>query len=116
MTRIRVVWLLILLLAQIVSAAEVKIAESDFRKAWPFSVKEGILRCASQAVTFTANGTTYAVNGTAIGLKRYPDIDKIWLPGEPVWIKDPETGKKVNLGPPKRNIGPVISRGLELCK
>ena len=57
------------------------------------------------AVTFTAKGKTYAVNGIARGHAKsrgWHDVDQIWK-------KDPEIpGARVN-------IGPLISRGLALC-
>jgi hypothetical protein len=36
-------------------------------------------------------------------------------PGDPVWITDPKTKKRVNVGPPKKNITPLIDGGLQLC-
>jgi hypothetical protein len=42
----------------------------------------------------------YAVNGLAKG-QGFKDI-------EPIWADDPETGLK-------KNIGPIIDRGLALC-
>ena len=100
-------------------AAEAEVTQQQFGKEWPFSVKEGLLACVARgplkAVTFKANGTVYAVNGGAMTLKLGADIDRIWLPGEPVWVKDPQTGRQVNAGPRKKSIGPIIDRGLTLC-
>ncbi|TDZ96058.1 DUF2511 domain-containing protein [Mycobacteroides salmoniphilum] len=46
---------------------------------WPLTASEGVLACKPPGlVTFTSDGTTYAVNGTAKSLKRYPEIDQIW--------------------------------------
>lgn len=104
-----------LLASSSVWAGQARIAQREFGKDWPFSVSDGILSCDGNAVTFRANGVIYAVNGTATMWKRGIDIDKIWLPGEPLWITDPQTGKRVNAGPPKKNIGAIINRGLALC-
>lgn len=79
------------------------ISEADFGNEWPFSVDEGVLRCeGAGAVVFEAEGTDYAVNGTASG-QGYAEI-------EPIWLEDPAAaGLKIN-------IGPIIERGLALCE
>ena len=82
---------------------------------WPLTVDAGRLRCEAQAVTFEAHGTVYAVNGTAMTRRLGKDIDEIWAAADPIWITDPKTKEKVNVGPPKRNIGPLIDAGLEFC-
>lgn len=69
--------------------------------AWPFTVDDGTLRCeAPGSVVFVSSGKSYAVNGTARTHTDYPDVDEIWA-------DDPAGGKK--------NIGPMIQRGLALC-
>lgn len=83
---------------------------SDFPKGeWPLTVSKGVVRCegsdGSGSVIFRApDGTDYAVNGTAKAVKQdLPEIAAIWK-------KDPDVpGTRIN-------IGPVIDRGLELCK
>jgi len=78
-----------------------EIARADFGSDWPLTVAEGTLACeGAGAVTFTAEGTTYAVNGLAAGMDRWADIDPIWAPAP---------------GGLKKNIGPLIDRGLALC-
>lgn len=68
---------------------------------WPFTVASGLLACEGGAVTFTAGGVEYGVNGTAQDLG-YPGPDAIWA-------DDPETpGLKVS-------ISAVIDRGLQEC-
>ncbi len=81
-----------------------RISRDSFEGEWPFTVDEGVLNCeGAGAVTFSAEGTTYAVNGTAMGTSDYPDVDVIWA-------DDPE-------GPgPKIWIGDVIDQGLDLCE
>jgi hypothetical protein len=77
------------------------ISRSDMGKKWPLKVDSGELACDGSngfgAVTFTApDGTVYAVNGSASAR----DIG-------PIWANHPSIGKK--------NIGPLIERGLALC-
>ena len=86
------------------------LAASDFPEGeWPLTVSEGVVRCegsdGSGSVIFRApDGTDYAVNGTAQTVKQ--DLPEI----EAIWKKDPDVpGTRIN-------IGPVIDRGLELCK
>jgi hypothetical protein len=78
-----------------------EVSQADFGKDWPLTVQSGTLNCeGAGAVTFTTDGTTYAVNGLASGMDRWPEID-------PIWADEPHGLKK--------NIGPLIDRGLELC-
>jgi len=56
---------------------EREISSGEYGKKWPFSVERGILSCENNEVLFTANGTTYGVNGTAKGRGR-PGIEAIW--------------------------------------
>ena len=91
-------------LAATLSAAPTKITKKELGDQWPFTVTEGVLACLpAGAVIFAAEGVTYAVNGTAKGLKKYAAIEKIWLPNPEI----PGTRKK---------IGPVLDRGLKLCR
>lgn len=84
-------------------ANSVRLSRADFGKDWPFTVSSGVLTCDDPgAVTFTADGTTYAVNGTASGLDKGADVKAIWK-------KDP------TLPGARINIGPIIDRGLKLC-
>ena len=69
---------------------------------WPLTVDSGTLYCSGGEVTFEANGTRYAVNGTAKATGKYPSIDPIWAPAPG------------GLGL-KRNIGDLIDQGLRLC-
>jgi uncharacterized membrane protein len=79
----------------------IRVSRSQFGEEWPFTVEEGILRGRGWgSVTFKARGEEFAVNGVAKG-QGFKDI-------EVIWANDPETGLK-------KNIGPIIERGLELC-
>lgn len=42
-----------------------EINSKKYGEKWPFSVEKGELACYGNAVTFTSNGTVYAVNGVA---------------------------------------------------
>lgn len=89
----------------------IKITRSDYGDKWPFTVEEGVLSCRDTGrtvgttrmveITFTANGVTYGINGTAKGNDRYSDVDAIWAtnPSCPGTRKD---------------IGPILDRGLAL--
>jgi Protein of unknown function (DUF2511) len=77
---------------------------------WPFTVPEGTLLCApygvggrSQSVTFIANGVVYAINGTAKGTHQFAPLEQIWKDNPQM------AGTKVN-------IGPMLDRGLSLCR
>jgi hypothetical protein len=77
-----------------------KVKSSDFGDEWMLTVNEGELKCEGGAISFTANGTAYAVNGTAKG-KGYADISSIWKAGTPPV--------------PKKSISPLIDKGKTLC-
>jgi len=66
-------------------------------------------------VTLEVRGVRYAVNGAAETRKLGKDIEEVWAPGQPIWVTDPQTKKKVNAGPPKKSIAPLIRDGLKLC-
>jgi hypothetical protein len=81
------------------------VSKADMGSDWPLTVDSGTLHCDALAVTFEApDGTEYALNGVARDQTDLPDI-------EPIWAPDPESG-----GGLKKSIGPLIDRGLELCK
>ncbi|MFE7316422.1 DUF2511 domain-containing protein [Streptomyces sp. NPDC057555] len=77
---------------QEVSAAEVT--------PWPLTVDKGALQCHDGAVTVTAGGTEYALNGTAKA--KYADLG-------PVWKDNPKIpGTKVP-------VTALLERGQKLC-
>jgi hypothetical protein len=83
--------------------SSVSVSKADFGKDWPLTVDSGTLHCeGAGTVTFASGGTTYAVNGFAIGEHKYADIQAIWA-------KDP-SGMV-----PRKDIGPLIQHGLKLC-
>ena len=83
---------------------EAFMSRAEYGRDWPLTVPSGIVRCEGAGeVYFEAEGTTYAVNGLALGRDRAPEIDRIWAP-------DPDfKGLKID-------IGPIIDRGLDLCE
>jgi len=93
------------------SQPDVEVTEQEWGSKWPFTVSSGRLECKGQAVIFHANGQSYAVNGVA-KQRGYASIDSIWR-------EDPEMkqalGGKADVGP-KVSVGPIIERGLSLCK
>lgn len=80
-----------------------RVSADDYGDDWPLTVSSGTLDCQREAVTFTTQGTTYAVNGMAESHDLGVDI-------EPIWADNPE------IPGTKKNIGPLIDDGLELCK
>lgn len=101
--------LAIISMTSIVAAAQsgkVEISHSQMGKDWPFTVEKGTLRCASSMVTFEANGTIYALNGTASS--RAANMG--WRDVSPIWKENMEIpGTKIG-------ISSVINKGIELCK
>lgn len=86
------------------------LCDVDFGADWPLTVPDGFVYCEVgfggplYPVTFEApDGTTYAVNGTAMDVTDLPKIDEIWA-------DNPTTsGSKIS-------IEPIISAGLALCE
>lgn len=60
------------------SGGSVRITPADVQP-WPFTVSAVVLRCHDKALTVTAAGTEYALNGTALAAG-YPSADPIVLP------------------------------------
>lgn len=112
MQRLVPVLVLLLLLLGCSKASDTKgessgqVSRATLGDEWPLTVEAGELRCDGSggvgAVTFTAAGKTYAVNGIA-KQRGIQAIDPIWAPNPSI----PGT---------KKSIGPLIDRGLELCK
>lgn len=96
---------------------QVTITRAEYGDAWPFTVESGTLtgsltgRSTSGGtelteVTFTSGGMTYYVNGIAKTTRRYAAL-------EDIWASDTSVPKDWAL---KKNIGPIIERGLKLAK
>jgi hypothetical protein len=79
-----------------------RVTKSDIGEDWPLTVDGGHPRLRGRRRRDTADdGTTYAVSGIAGGMDKWRDIDPIWADAQ---------------GPYKKNIGPLIQRGLVLCE
>ncbi len=75
---------------------------------WPFTVDEGVLTChPPDWVTFTANGTEYALTDSARWIGHFHDVSAISAKGY-VDIGDEHQPVPVSFRP-------VTDRGLELC-
>ena len=76
----------------------IEITQNEYGKRWPFAAPQGQLRCEGRgAIILTVRGVDYAVNGMAAN--RYASMQAIWKKGDA-----------------SMEIGPIISRGLTLCK
>ena len=85
----------------------VAVQASSYGERWPLTVSEGLLECEAGAVLFTSGGTTYAVNGTARGRKRWPDIDPL------VRRQNLDSGRGMVVV--NASVSPLIDDGLRLC-
>jgi hypothetical protein len=98
------------------AGGSVNISASEFGANWPFTVTSGKLMCAPPgAVTFVANGRTYAVNGLAKSDPRNADLREIWKDDS----ESEHARYMIEQGRPdlvpKISISPIIDRGLKLC-
>jgi hypothetical protein len=92
-------FLSVMALIQEPSREGIEIRQAEYGDHWPFAIRQGRLRCeGAGAVILAAQGKDYAVNGMAG--TRYAAIQPI----------------RKNTSDPKIDIGPIISRGLTLCK
>lgn len=75
---------------------------------WPFTVDRGVLTChAPDRVTFTADGTEYALSDTARWIGRYPSVSAILVKG---YV---EIGNERQ--PVPTSFESMTDRGRELC-
>jgi Protein of unknown function (DUF2511) len=75
----------------------IEVSQSQYATHWPFEVEQARLRCEGKgAVILNVRGMDYALNGLAAS-NRYRPIQAVMID-------------------PKIDIGPIISRGLTLCK
>ena len=75
---------------------------------WPFTVDEGVLTChPPDWVTFTANGTEYALTDSARWIGHFQDVSPILVEGY-VEVGDERQ-------PVPTYFGSVTDRGRELC-
>ena len=84
------------------SAGSREVTRADLGEEWPLTVDAGTLECSRGLIyTFTADGKTWAVNGTAAA-RGYADIEPIWAPNP-------------NIPEAKIDIGPLIDLAKSLC-
>jgi hypothetical protein len=76
------------------------ISRAAYGTQWPFTVPQGVLQCSDGAVTFTAAGKRYALNGAA----RRQGFASVY----PIHANDEDTGFA-------KDLAPVVNHGLELC-
>jgi len=89
-------------------AGGTEVSRGNMGDDWPLTVDKGTLACNGSGgvgeVVFTApDGTEYAVNGTAKS-GGYKDI-------RPIWADDESLGHGL-----KKDISPLIDKGLSLCE
>jgi hypothetical protein len=91
-------------------AGEIQLLDAaDYGESWPFTVEEMHLLCLpgrAVVVSDPESGRMYPLNGAASGKAAKLALE----PLAPIWRGDPALpGAKVGLGP-------LIARGLELCR
>lgn len=86
-----------------VLSAGVLVTRESLGDSWPLTVDQAHVECLDGRLAVVhANGTTYALNGTAKS-RGYPAVD-------PIWRANPSIpGTKIN-------IGPLIDIALKQCK
>jgi hypothetical protein len=126
MKKIHLFCFLVLTATSVIAADQQLLKAADYGDKWPFTVKEGFVACPDgQSVIFLTGAKKYALNGVA--------KSKGYTPIEPIWRLDPEMIKmqkeiaksekkslkeiQNNMGPtPRVSIGPVLDKGLKLCR
>jgi hypothetical protein len=87
-----------------------KVSSDQFGEDWPLTVANGTLKCIKpyQAVIFIdKEGKEYALNGLAISLKKYADI-------EPIQKKENTIFPDFKIQT-KKSVYPLTVRALKLC-
>jgi hypothetical protein len=91
----------------------VAVSKDEWRKGtnngiWPFTVDEGTLTChAPDWVTFTTNGTEYALSDDARWIGRYPSVSPILVKG---YVEIDDERQRV-----PTSYESMTDRGRELC-
>ena len=102
--KFRAILFLILFSVGACSQAGVEVTEEEYGEEWPFTVSSGVLECRHYLeVVISADGNTYALNGTAMGKRDYKELEEIWA-------ENPEYPGS------KKSVSDVIRRGLDLCE
>lgn len=87
---------------------EVRMTREEYGSEWPLTVDEADVSCRDDAVYLSANGVLYAVDG--IALKRRTKTGAKDFRSSGLWAPDP------SLDGFKKSLGPVIDKGLSLCR
>jgi len=97
------------------SANSAHVSKVEMGEDWPLTVDEGTLRCDGPGwVTFEASDSTYAVNGAAKGHSEANGLG--WADADEIWAEDSALAGVPGMAGTKKNIGPLIDRGLKLCE
>ena len=80
----------------------------EYGSEWPLLVDEALLSCRDNAVYLRVDGVLYAVNGAA--LERRTKVSAKDFRASGLWAPDP------TIAGFKKSLGPVIDRGLSLCR
>lgn len=95
-------------------SGRVYVSRKQMGDKWPLTIEDGEIECYKGFGILFHSGTSggvYAVNGGAMNLNRWPSIDVLRAdaPRSEFWIKN-------NIPAIKKDIGPLLDIGLELCK
>lgn len=86
---------------KLVAPDGIHVSRESMGDKWPFTVKDGYLRCQGEAILFDSNGKTYAVNGTAKGRNLGRDLHEIWA-------ASPEYKGVKGMESVRKSVGPLI--------
>jgi hypothetical protein len=87
---------------------EFRMTREEYGAEWPLTVDEADVSCREDAVYLRANGVLYAVDG--IALKHRTKTGAKDLRASGLWAADP------SLDGFKKSLGPMIDKGLSLCR
>lgn len=117
--------LAVLLTACSPSQPDVEVTQQEFGSEWPFTITEGRLKCINSAVVLITDENEYALNGVA-QQEGYSAIESIWKEDPNFYQMAKQLSKsegksveeviKLMGTPTKVNIGPILDKGLALCK
>ena len=82
-----------------------RVTQQELGDRWPLRVESGHVDCDHGALVFRYDGTTYALNMTALG-QGHPGIDPIWK----------DEARALNHRPLKVDLTPLIDLARQRCK
>ena len=102
----RLPWLLVVLCSFTACAESGRqVTRQELGASWPLTVDSGHVDCEGGALVFRHDGTTYALNMTALG-KEHPGIDPIWK----------NEARALHHYPLKVNLTPLIDLARQQCR